>query len=83
MACDCINRLGDKIRKEYGDNAYVNTALMFDGTERFDLTGKYRKKNRQEELEKKERTLHLYATYCPICGKPYNEKKEDTADQSR
>ena len=41
MACDCINRLGDKIRKEYGDNAYVNTALMFDGTERFDLTGTY------------------------------------------
>ena len=78
MACDCIKKIGDKIRQKYGNNAYVNTTLMFDGIERFDLTGTYRKKNRKGELEKKERKLHLYATVCPICGKPYDEKKEDT-----
>ena len=80
MACDCIKKIGDKIREKYGNNAYVNTTLMFDGIERFDLTGTYRNKNRKGELEKKERKLHLYATFCPICGKPYDEKKEDTAD---
>ena len=79
MACDCIKRMGDQIRKEYGDSAYIDAALMFDGTMRFVLTAYYRKKKINGEYAKKESTLNLYAKYCPICGKPYNEKevKED------
>lgn len=75
MACDCIKRIGEQIRKEYDDSAYINVALMFDGTVRFEITASYRKKKRNGEYEKKESTLHLYPKYCPICGKPYNEKE--------
>lgn len=71
MACNCIKRFGYKLRKQYGDSLYINTGLMQDGTERFDLTAMYRKKKPNGELEKKEREVHLLAEYCPICGKKY------------
>lgn len=79
MGCECIKRMGELVRKEYGDYAYINTIVLFDGTTRFQITASYRKKKRNGEYAMKESTLDMYAKYCPICGKPYNEKevKED------
>ena len=78
MACNCIKDIEEKLKAQYGETACVNKGYMSDGTIRALVEGLYHKAKRNGGHEQKWTEVSLLATYCPFCGKPYEEKnKED------
>lgn len=77
MACNCINNIEEKLKTQYGGTACVNKGYMRDGTIRAIVEGLYHKTKRNGDHEQKWTAVSLLATYCPFCGKPYEEKKKE------
>ena len=73
MACDCIKNIEEKLKSQYGETACVNKGYMSDGTVRVVAEGLYHKAKRNGGHEQKWTEVSLLATYCPFCGKPYEE----------
>ena len=77
MACNCIKDIEEKLKAQYGETACVNKGYMCDGTIRAAVEGLYHKTKRNGDHEQKWTEVGLLATYCPFCGKPYEEKKKE------
>lgn len=77
MACNCINNIEERLKAQYGETACVNKGYMSDGTIRAIVEGLYHKTKRNGDHEQKWTEINLLATYCPFCGKPYEEKKKE------
>ena len=77
MTCNCIEKAKKTLEARYGYPVELDVALMMDGTVRLNVGGSYRKPMKNGRSQEKK--VWIYPKYCPICGKPYNEKeiKED------
>lgn len=77
MACDCINNMKKLLTEKFGFKADIDSSIFSDGTQRFNIKGFYDKPMKNGRT--KQVDVNIYAKYCPLCGKPYNEQevKED------
>lgn len=73
MTCNCIEKGKKTLKNRYGCPVELGTHIMPDGTERFLIGGSYRKPMKNGRSQEKK--VWIYPKYCPICGKPYNEKE--------
>jgi hypothetical protein len=80
MACDCIEKREEILRKETGDNeAFIS--VMYDVKEkqrRFTIEAYYRGKI-GPIFKKNLSQAYLSADYCPFCGKKYIEGADNGA----
>lgn len=72
MACDCIKRLNDELRKEFNDSVDVDTQLHANMLT-VNLWAHYYKRNKNGTYRKGLSKIMLVPRYCPFCGKPYFE----------
>lgn len=72
MACNCIEKAKKTLEDKYGYPVEINADIMMDGTLRFAIGGSYRKLMKNGRSQEKK--VWVYPKYCPVCGKPYNEK---------
>lgn len=73
MACDCIKRLNDELRKEFNDSVDVDTQLHANMLT-VNLWAHYYKQNKNGTYRKGLSKIMLVPRYCPFCGKPYFEE---------
>lgn len=72
MACDCIKRLNEELRKEFNDSVDVDTQLHANMLT-VNLWAHYHKQNKNGTYRKGLSKIMLVPRYCPFCGKPYFE----------
>lgn len=72
MACDCIKRLNDELRKQFNDSVDVDTQLHANMLT-VNLWAHYYKQNKNGTYRKGLSKIMLVPRYCPFCGKPYFE----------
>lgn len=73
--CNCYNEVEKKYKERTGDEkAKIDGALIF-GSGCFypTLTGLYHKKKKDGTLSNRVSEEHILPTYCPFCGKRYEE----------
>ena len=88
MNCDCIKKLGEAIKKEYGESAvFTNTHITFSmsdnkmGVSFEPLNFKYHPKKGDGSESKKWQKSHIVFNFCPICGKEIRPPKESKGGQ--
>ena len=85
MACDCLNTLRKLIAENTGDpDASVDAAVSFgskknNATSWPRLTASYRKKKADGSFSKGNTIMSIKPTFCPFCGKIYEDKGEPDA----
>lgn len=74
--CGCLDKVEEEVKKQTKDeNACVDFALVFGTEARMypRISYSYQKRNKVGVMAKKKYEGTLLPTYCPWCGKKYDE----------
>ena len=75
MACNCVNEWNKKLKEKFNHTATVNHDII---SGRVVINGIYHKLKKDGSYNtNKWEEVALWPTYCPFCGKPYEERKEE------
>lgn len=73
MSCGCVDDLEKLLIEKYGDG-YLDTTLPVNRSSCEAITRfTYHRRKKGGGGEVRERTVPVIATYCPFCGKKYEE----------
>lgn len=79
MSCNCIDEVGEAIEKKYGEYEFTNLEIGIDlktGGEKVwppCIQYSYHPKKTNGKPSKKTIKGYIGYSYCPICGKKYEE----------
>lgn len=78
MACNCFERVNQKLRDKLDDPAgSLNMVWQLVGDkleEKPAVTFVYTKKNKDGSRQKKQSEIEVTYGFCPFCGKKYDEE---------
>lgn len=75
MACNCIKKVNNELRLS-GTNTQLDIPLLLDYEARVIASSVCQISARKIDDRKREPAKIILATYCPFCGKKYEEKRK-------
>ena len=77
MSCNCITELKERLNKKYDSEIELTNMeykLFMEGGDFWpSLLFKYHPKNTDGSKSKKWNTSRVFPSYCPVCGKKYDD----------
>lgn len=76
MACNCITKINELLKKQFNDSAEMDAGIIAPkGLAIVRIQGLYHKVKKDGTYAQKWDTINVLPEYCPFCGKKYEEDK--------